>query len=261
QMVDDTMKLPSYRGQPILFNEDDHFDFDKPQNNMLAALRAYASWGYFAYRMAGEPFDDGYQSVPVNWTITSPLTREFVVLVSKVTGIGSPYPFQSGEWRDLPYRPFPSAAHHLGCGNWRIAMKWPISVSCAATLAWAMSYLALAASAPCEGLSSVSLPHATITAARTVAAGAFTPPGDGGNGEGLKKLPSFCRIAATLRPSADSDIKIEVWLPVSGWNGKFQAVGNGGWAGTISYPAMSRALEHGYATSSPDPGHPRRSAR
>jgi len=134
-------------------------------------------------------------------------------------------------------------------------MKWLISVWCAAALAWAMSFPALAASTSCDGLSSVSLPHATITAVHTVAAGAFTPPGGRGNGEGFKKLPSFCRVAATLRPSADSDIKIEVWLPVSGWNGKFQAVGNGGWAGTISYPAMSRALEHGYATSSTDTGH------
>jgi feruloyl esterase len=99
-------------------------------------------------------------------------------------------------------------------------MKWPISVSCAAALAWAMSFQPLAASTPCEGLSSLSLPNATIIAVHTVAAGAFTPPGAVGNGEGFKKLPSFCRIAATLRPSNDSDIKIEVWLPVSGWNGK-----------------------------------------
>jgi hypothetical protein len=87
-MVDETRKLPSYRGQPILFNEDDHFDFDRPANNMLAALRAYASWGYFDYRLAGEPFDDGYQSVPVNWTISSPRKRAFFDLVSKVTGVG-----------------------------------------------------------------------------------------------------------------------------------------------------------------------------
>ncbi|MBW8838263.1 MAG: tannase/feruloyl esterase family alpha/beta hydrolase, partial [Gemmatimonadetes bacterium] len=80
-------------------------------------------------------------------------------------------------------------------------------------------------------------------------------PGAGGNGDGFKRLPSFCRIAATLRPSIDSDIKIEVWLPLAGWNKKFQAVGNGGWAGTISYPAMGRALEQGYATSSTDTGH------
>ena len=86
QMVDETRKLPSYRGQPIVFNEDDHFDFAKPQNNMLAALRAYASWGYFDYRMAGERFEDGYQSVPVNWTISSPRKRGFFELLAKVTG-------------------------------------------------------------------------------------------------------------------------------------------------------------------------------
>ena len=88
QMVDETRKLPNYRGQPIVFNEDDHFDFTKPQNNMLAALGAYSSWGYFDYRMAGERFDDGYQSVPVNWTISSARKREFFELLSKVTGSG-----------------------------------------------------------------------------------------------------------------------------------------------------------------------------
>jgi feruloyl esterase len=62
-------------------------------------------------------------------------------------------------------------------------------------------------------------------------------------------------VAATLKPSSDSDIKIEVWLPAANWNGKFQAVGNGGWNGTISYPAMSEALRKGYATSSTDTGH------
>jgi hypothetical protein len=89
QMVEETRALASYRGQPILFNEDDHFDFARPENNMLAALRAYASWGYFDYRMSGEQFDDGYQSVPVNWTISSPRKREFFELLSRVTGIGA----------------------------------------------------------------------------------------------------------------------------------------------------------------------------
>jgi hypothetical protein len=87
QKVEETRRLPSDRGQPIVFNEDDHFDFTKPENNMLAALRAYASWGYFDYRMAGERFDDGYQSVPVNWTISSPCKREFFDLLAKVTGV------------------------------------------------------------------------------------------------------------------------------------------------------------------------------
>jgi len=86
QMVEETRRQPSYREQPVVFNEDDHFDFDSPRNNMLAALRAYASWGYFDYRLAGERFDDGYQSVPVNWTISSQRKRNFFELLAKVTG-------------------------------------------------------------------------------------------------------------------------------------------------------------------------------
>ena len=113
-----------------------------------------------------------------------------------------------------------------------------------------------AASASCESLASLTLKDATITAASTVATGAFRPPAaPSGRGEEFKGLASFCRVAVTLRPSTDSDIKVEVWLPASGWNGKFQAVGNGGWAGAIGYAAMSRALAHGYATSSTDTGH------
>ena len=57
-----------------------------------------------------------------------------------------------------------------------------------------------------------------------------------------------------MKPTADSDIKIEVWMPASGWNGKFEAVGNGGWAGTISYPAMAQAVARGHATTSTDTG-------
>ena len=115
----------------------------------------------------------------------------------------------------------------------------------------------------CAGLASLALADATVTIAQTVEAGAFTPPADGrgpaGGGRAsagpFATLPAFCRVAATLKPTSDSDIKIEVWLPAAGWNGKFQAVGNGGWAGTISYPAMATALKRGYATSSTDTGH------
>ena len=70
-----------------------------------------------------------------------------------------------------------------------------------------------------------------------------------------KALPEFCRVAATLTPSSDSDIKVEVWLPAANWNGKFQAVGNGGWAGVLSYSAMADAVRAGYATASTDTGH------
>jgi feruloyl esterase len=95
--------------------------------------------------------------------------------------------------------------------------------------------------------------------AETVGAGEFKMP-EGAMRPGqpppnLRNMPAFCRVAATLAPSKDSDIKIEVWLPASGWNGKFQAVGNGGWNGNIVYPSLARALGHGYATASTDTGH------
>jgi feruloyl esterase len=131
----------------------------------------------------------------------------------------------------------------------------------------AAAVTALAAAPPdaasCERLASLTLPDTAVTLAQPVAAGAFTPPAGGRGPAGAGRagagpfaaLPAFCRVAATLKPTSDSDIKIEVWLPSSGWNGKFQAVGNGGWAGAISYPAMADALARGYATSSTDTGH------
>jgi feruloyl esterase len=94
--------------------------------------------------------------------------------------------------------------------------------------------------------------------AATVGPGEFEPP-QGVRGPGappsFKALPAFCRVAAALAPSRDSDIKVEVWLPASAWNGKFQAVGNGGWSGAIVYPSLARALARGYATASTDTGH------
>ncbi|WP_421723214.1 hypothetical protein [Bauldia sp.] len=87
QMVRDTRAVKGYSLKPILFNEDDHFDFDKPDNNFIAATDEYASWGYFDYRMEGEGFDDGYQSVPVNWDISSPRKRGFFDLAKEITGV------------------------------------------------------------------------------------------------------------------------------------------------------------------------------
>jgi feruloyl esterase len=114
---------------------------------------------------------------------------------------------------------------------------------------------ALSIAASCESMSALALTATTITLASPVAAGDFALPGGAATPAALKGLPAFCRVAATLKPSDDSDIKVEVWLPASGWNGKFQAVGNGGWAGTISYAAMGQALRRGYATASTDTGH------
>ncbi len=116
-----------------------------------------------------------------------------------------------------------------------------------------------AIAAPCESLSSLSSASTTVTLAQAVTAGAFKPAGERQGGppgpDAYAGLPAFCRVAATLKPSARSDIKIEVWLPADGWNGKLQVVGNGAFAGTISYPAMAAALAAGYATASTDTGH------
>jgi feruloyl esterase len=116
----------------------------------------------------------------------------------------------------------------------------------------------LAVAAPmCESLSTFTLARGAISTAVSIAPGAFpAPPGRGPNaGAAYKSLPVFCRVAATLKPVADSEIKIEVWMPAAGWNGKLQSVGNGAWAGTISYPAMATALAAGYAAASTDTGH------
>lgn len=85
-MVKRVRESRHYHGQPVLFNEDDHFDFDKPDNNMLAAIGSYAGWGYFDYRMKGEGFDQGYQSVPVDWSISSERKRGFFRLLKEVAG-------------------------------------------------------------------------------------------------------------------------------------------------------------------------------
>jgi hypothetical protein len=86
EMVEQTRRIAGYRPMPILFNEDDHFDFDKPRNNLTAAVSAYASWGYFDYRLQNEGFHDGYQSVPVDWGISSPRKRAFFEKLTEITG-------------------------------------------------------------------------------------------------------------------------------------------------------------------------------
>ena len=112
--------------------------------------------------------------------------------------------------------------------------------------------------APCETLAAVALPGATITKAERVEAGAFVapppPPGPPVTVD-YTTLPAFCRVAATAAPTADSAIKFELWLPAQGWNGKFVAVGNGGFAGMIFYFAMAEPLRAGYAVASTDTGH------
>ena len=123
-----------------------------------------------------------------------------------------------------------------------------------------LAYVPSVSAATCGSLTSLSMPHGAVTLAQTVAPGAFTAPagragGPPGGQNPYAKLGSFCRVALTLKPAPQSDIKAEVWLPSPGWNGKLQVVGNGGFAGTISYAAMAAALTAGYAAASTDTGH------
>src|SRR6185312_1431099 len=136
------------------------------------------------------------------------------------------------------------------------------------------------AQSSCESIKSLTLPNVTFTTVESVPAGPFrapqpagrggapaaapagAPQGGRGGGRGGAAAPpplmlkAYCRVAMVLAPSADSHIEMELWLPESAdWNGKFQAVGNGGWAGVISFPAMAAALKEGYATASNDTGH------
>jgi feruloyl esterase len=109
----------------------------------------------------------------------------------------------------------------------------------------------------CEGVGTLRLANIAVTSAVEVAAGAFAAPTAPGGAapRTFGDLPPFCRVAATLTPSSDSDIKIEVWLPAQGWNGKLLAVGNGAWQGSIPYAALADGLRRGYATSATDTGH------
>ena len=116
----------------------------------------------------------------------------------------------------------------------------------------------------CDTLASLSLPNVAITMAAVVPAGGFAPPMPAGRTPSERQmaeyrpLPEFCRVAATLTPSDDSDIQMEVWLPTEGWNGKLQAVGNGAFTGSLRYGggrSMASGLERGYATASTDTGH------
>jgi hypothetical protein len=84
EMVEQSRKVPGYRPMPILFNEDDHFDFDKPLNNMMAAVKAYASWGYFEPGKSN--YVDGHQCPPVNWGINTERKKAFFALLKQVTG-------------------------------------------------------------------------------------------------------------------------------------------------------------------------------
>ncbi len=113
------------------------------------------------------------------------------------------------------------------------------------------------AAATCDSLTALKLAGTTITAAHSIDAGAFPSPGLqlGQAPVDYKKLPAFCRVQGVIQPSTDSHIEFEIWLPASGWNGKYEGLGNGGFAGSIDFGGMADALTNGYAASGTDTGH------
>ena len=128
-------------------------------------------------------------------------------------------------------------------------MKLKISVLTFA-LAGALGSSAQAAPASCESLASLVLPDTTITVAAVVPAGTFDPPGP------TPPIDTVaCRVAGSIKPTSDSDIQFEVWMPTAGWNRKFLSAGEGGYAGAINYGGIADALRRGYAGGSTDTGH------
>src|SRR5215470_14512272 len=112
----------------------------------------------------------------------------------------------------------------------------------------------------CEAISHLELSKAKVLSAQNVEPGAFTPPATGtpwliGSPELYKSLAAFCRVVVHSAPSADSDIKIEVWLPAEAWNGSFLGQGNGGFAGEIDYRRLALAVQKKYASAATNTGH------
>src|ERR1700676_1506518 len=132
--------------------------------------------------------------------------------------------------------------------------KFPILLCLAMTCGFSLS--ANAAPQSCEQLAQLALPNTKITSAQTIAAGAFSPPAATstwllGNPSLYKQLPAFCRVTADDKPTPDSDIKIEIWMPASGWNGKFRGQGNGGFAGKRDFRSLALPILPGHRSPRP----------
>ncbi|HYL84803.1 MAG TPA: tannase/feruloyl esterase family alpha/beta hydrolase [Candidatus Angelobacter sp.] len=145
-----------------------------------------------------------------------------------------------------------------GANTMRKIMAAIVVMGFLASVAWGQK--AQGTAGACENLGQLALPKAKVVSAETVAAGAFTAPANmapwlAGDPSFYKTLPEFCRVVAQAAPSADSDIKIEVWMPAEGWNGNFRGQGNGGFAGEIDYHGMGLAVQQKYATAATNTGH------
>lgn len=107
------------------------------------------------------------------------------------------------------------------------------------------------AAADCASLKGLQLENTTITLAESVTSGSVDLSGNAP----VSGLPAICRVAGILRPSSDSIIRFELWLPAQDWNGRFLGVGNGGFAGTIGYRQMAAYVKRGFAAAGSDAGH------
>jgi hypothetical protein len=112
----------------------------------------------------------------------------------------------------------------------------------------------------CTQLPDLKLLHTTITLAWIVRPGEFilpsdSPPAPSDSFTAFDKMRSFCRVEGVSRPTSDSHIEFEVWLPQSGWNGKYEGAGNGGFGGSVNYYRLAEAINAGYVGSSTDTGH------
>ena len=132
-----------------------------------------------------------------------------------------------------PLCPFPLVARYTGQGNPKQAENF-----------------VCAEAQSCDGLASLDLPDTSITSAKFVPAGQFVPP----TGSPIN-VPASCRAVGVARPTSDSVINFEVWMPTAGWNGKFNGIGNGGYGGNIPYGSLAPPLFLGYVTAGTDMGH------
>jgi feruloyl esterase len=110
-----------------------------------------------------------------------------------------------------------------------------------------------AATRSCETLATLQLPYATIVSSRTVAAGPAAS--NAAQGTASVEVPAHCEVRGISRPSLDSEITFEVWLPLTGWNGKYRQNGNGGFAGIINRAGLVDPLRRGYVVAATDNGH------
>src|SRR5215469_17634338 len=135
-------------------------------------------------------------------------------------------------------------------------------LSCSALVLGVVAGLpSVSAATTCESLSRLSFPDVASITAKSFAGGTFQPPDPAGfvptpsrphANPPIPGLPAFCEVSIVVAPA----INIEIWLPLaSAWNNRFRGVGGGGYAGTISWPALANAVNGGYATASTDTGH------